>query len=221
MELKSYNTILVSPIYKKNFTTVEAKQNFFADLLQLDVHCSTHLKNIYNFLIKPLIKIIQISLCSIFSFHSFIPYLPCSLKSSDQPSSSSSHLSDLSHQPSSLKLSSPCKAKAVAVTSPSPSRHRRRHSTVLSQALKPFIFFFIISSSHLSASPSPSQLLPAHASAHARRQPTSGQWALFFSSEFFNCCFGLIFLDLVLFCGEKWCCPYVILGKIKKTFVLE
>ena len=229
MELKSYNTILVSLIYKKNSTTVEAKQIFFADLLQLDVHCSTHLKNIYNFLIKPLIKIIQISLCSIFSFHSFIPYLPCSLKSSEasfiffssSPAlSSSSHLSDLSHQPSSLKLSSPCKAKAVAVTSPSPSRHRRRHSTVLSQALKPLIFF---SSSQALISlrrrrqPTPQPVaVPAHARRRRRHQPTSGQCSLFFSSEFFNCCFGLIFLDLVLFCGEKWCCPYVILGKIKK-----
>ena len=173
------------------------------------------------------------SLCSIFSFHSFIPDLPCSLKSSkasfiffsSSPAlSSSSHLFDLSHQPSSLKLSSPCKAKAVAVTSPNPSRRRR--SIVLSQALKPlFLFFFIISSSHLSASPSPTHAVPAHASAHARRrrrcQPTSGQCFLFFSSEFFNCCFGLIFLDLVLFCGEKWCCSHVILDKIKKTFVLE
>ena len=161
-------------------------------------------------------------LWSVFYFFSSSPAL-----------SSSSHLSDLSHQPSSLKLSSPCKAKAVAITSPSPS-HRRR-STVLSQALKPLIFFFIISSfeasyfffiissSHLSASLSPSQPSPSlsPALAHARCQPTSGQCSLFFSSEFFNCCFGLIFLDLVLFCGEKWCCPYVILGKIKKTFVLE
>ena len=110
------------------------------------------------------------SLYSIFSFHSFIPDLPCSLKSSEasfiffssSPAlSSRSHLSDLSHQPSSLKLSSPCKAKAVAVTNPSPSRRRRRCSTVLSQALKP-LFFFIISSSHLSASLSASQPLPAH-----------------------------------------------------------
>ena len=56
-------------------------------------------------------------------------------------------------------------------------------------------------------------------------QSTSGQCSLFFCSEFFNlgvCYFSLIFLGLVLFCGEKWCCPYVILGKIKKkTFVLE
>ena len=38
-------------------------------------------------------------------------------------------------------------------------------------------------------------------------QSTSGQWSLSFCSEFFHlgvCCFGLIFLDLVLFCGEKW-----------------
>ena len=113
--------------------------------------------------------------------------------------------------------------------SPSPAHRRRCRSTVLSQALKP-LFFFIISSSHLSASPSPSQpsplpspahAVPAHACRRRRRQPTSGQCSLLFSSEFFNFCFGLIFLDLVLFCGEKWCCPYVILGKIKKTFVLE
>ena len=46
--------------------------------------------------------------------------------SSSPALSSSSHLSDLSHQLSSLKLSSPCKAKAIAVTSPSPSRRHRQ-----------------------------------------------------------------------------------------------
>ena len=138
MELKSYNTILVSPIYKKNSIAVEAKQIFFADLLQLDVHCSTHLKNIYNFLIKPLIKIIQISLCSIFSFHSFIPYLPCSLKSFEasfiffhhlllshqalispifliSPHLSSSHLPA---KPKPLPSPAPVPAVVVAVTAP-------------------------------------------------------------------------------------------------------
>ena len=123
-----------------------------------------------------------------------------------------SHLSSF-HLPAKPKPS-PSLAPAVVIA-----------STMLSQALKPLIFFFIISSSHLPAKSSPSQPspLPAHASAHARhrRQPTLGQCSLFFSSEFFNCCFVLIFLCLVLFCGEKWCCPYVVLGKIKKTFVLE
>ena len=175
------------------------------------------------------------SLCSIFSFHSFIPYLPCSLKSSEasfiffhhlllshQALISpifliSPHLSS-SHLPAKPKPSSspaPVPAVAVASPSPSPSQHRALSSSETSY------FFFIISSSHLSASPSPSQPLPSLSPAHARHQPTSGQCSLFFSSEFFNCCFGLIFLDLVLFCGENWCCPYVILGKIKKTFVLE
>ena len=93
-----------------------------------------------------------------------------------------------------------------------PSSSLSQHRAVSSS--KASYFFFIISSSHLSASPSPSQPLPSLSPAHARHQPTSGQCSLFFSSEFFNCCFGLIFLDLVLFCGEKWCCPYVILGKI-------
>ena len=65
--------------------------------LFIDVHCSAHLKKIYNFLIKPLIKIIQMSLCSIFSFHSFIPYLPCSLKSSEASFIFFHHLL-LSHQ---------------------------------------------------------------------------------------------------------------------------
>ena len=88
---------------------------------------------------------------------------------------------------------------------------------MLSQALKPLIFFSssqaLISLHHCRR--------PSRRRRRRRRQPTSGQCSLFFSSEFFNCCFGLIFLDLVLFCGEKWCCPYVISGKIKKTFVLE
>ena len=34
VELKSYNAILVPPIYQKKLAAVEAKQNFFADLLQ-------------------------------------------------------------------------------------------------------------------------------------------------------------------------------------------
>ena len=107
---------------------------------------------------------------------------------------------------------------------PLPARRRRRHSTVLSQALKPLIFF---SSSQALISLRRRRRPSRH---RCRRQPTPVAVAvasplqvsaLFFSSEFFNCCFGLIFLDLVLFCGEKWCCSYVILGKIKKTFVLE
>ena len=59
--------------------------------------------------------------------------------------SSSSHLSDLSHQPSSLKLSSPCKAKAIAVTSPSPSRRRRQPVAVAALCclkLWSLLFFF-------------------------------------------------------------------------------
>ena len=120
-------------------------------------------------------------------------------------------------KPKPLPSLAPVPVVAVASPSPSPSQHRALSSSEASY------FFFIISSSHLSASLSPSQPSPSSspAPAHARCQPTSGQCSLFFSSEFFNCCFGLIFLDLVLFCGEKWCCPYVILGKIKKTFVLE
>ena len=122
--------------------------------------------------------------------------------------------------------------------SPSPAHRRRCRSTVLSQALKPL--FFSSSQALISLrrrrrpnrrrcrrQPTPSEPTPqpvadpAHACRRRRRQPTSGQCSLLFSSEFFNFCFGLIFLDLVLFCGEKWCFPYVILGKIKKTFVLE
>ena len=34
VELKSYNAILAPPMYHKSSTVVEAKQNFFADLLQ-------------------------------------------------------------------------------------------------------------------------------------------------------------------------------------------
>ena len=34
VELKNYNAILAPPIYQKSSTAVEAKQNFFADLLQ-------------------------------------------------------------------------------------------------------------------------------------------------------------------------------------------
>ena len=99
--------------------------------------------------------------------------------------SSSSHLSDLSHQPSSLKLSSPCKAKAVAVTSPSPSRRRR--STVLSQALKPLIFF----SSSQALISLRRRRCPSRC--RHRRQPTSSQCSLFFSSEFFKLLFWLNF----------------------------
>ena len=51
--------------------------------LSIDVHCSTHLNFFYFFLFKPLIKILQTSLCSIFYFHYFILDLPCSLKTSE------------------------------------------------------------------------------------------------------------------------------------------
>ena len=54
----------------------------------------------------------------------------------------------------------------------SPAHRRRCRSTVLSQALKP-LFFFIISSSHLSASPSPSQPSPLPSLAHAVRAHAS------------------------------------------------
>ena len=174
-----------------------------------------------------------------FFFHSFIPDLPCSLKSSEASFIFFHHLLDLSHQPS-----SPCKAKAVTVTNPSPSRRRRQPIVVAVAApcsLKLWSLFFFSSSQALISlrrrrhpnrrrcrrQPTPSEptpqpvAVPAHACRRRRRQPTSGQCSLLFSSEFFNFFFGLIFLDLVLFCGEKWCCPYVILGKIKKTFVLE
>ena len=91
------------------------------------------------------------------------------------------------------------------------------------------------SSSHLFHLPAHTIAIPTHTVAVPRhpsprlspRSPspsTSGQCSFFFCSEFFHlgvCCFGLIFLGLVLFCGEMWCCPYVVLGKIKKTFVLE
>ena len=133
------------------------------------------------------------SLYSIFSFHSFIPDLPCSLKSSEASFIFFHHLL-LSHQPSSLRSFSSALISQALISlqsqsrrrhqpqsqpSPSPAHRRRRRSTVLSQALKP-LFFFIISSSHLSASPSPSQPSPlpspahavrAHASAHRRPSP--------------------------------------------------
>ena len=117
---------------------------------------------------------------------------------------SSSHLQATPSQP----LPSPFRA----VPAHTSARRRRSHLSDLSQALI----------SQPSPSPSPSHAIPAHSvPAHASARSTSGQCSLFFCSEFFNCCFGLIFLGLVLFCGEKWCCPYVVLGKIKKTFVLE
>ena len=273
-------------------------------------HCSTYLKNNNNFLFKPLIKIIQTSLCSIFYFHSFILDLPCSLKTSEASlfffhhlklshlshqalispiSLISPHLSSSSHLPTKPKpkLSpspspSPAPAPAVAVprrqlstltslphccrptrssTSPAhtldpfrrnkPLTHLEISALTLSSQTHDKELLLLAAGNHLKLSspckavavpavtvasprrPSPRLSLsssqpmpvsvPAHASAHARRhrQPTSGQCSLFFSNEFFNCCFGLIFLGLVLFCGENWCCPYVVLGKIKKTFVLE
>ena len=102
-------------------------------------------------------------LYSIVSFHSFIPYLSCSLKSSKasfiffhhlllshqalispifliSPHLSSSHLPA---KPKPSPSPAPVPAVAIASSSPSPSpAHRRRHrSTMLSQALKPLIFF--------------------------------------------------------------------------------
>ena len=59
---------------------------------------------------------------------------------------------------------------------------------------------------------------PRHCRPSPRRpsRSTSGQCSLFFCSEFFHLgvwYFGLIFLGLVLFCGEKCYCRYVVLGK--------
>ena len=132
------------------------------------------------------------SLCSIFSFHSFIPDLPCSLKSSEasfiffhhlllshqalispifliNPHLSSSHLPA---KPKRLPSAAPVPAVAVASPSPSSSQHRALSSSEASY------FFFIISSSHLSASslssqpsPSPAHIVPAHASACRRPSP--------------------------------------------------
>ena len=85
---------------------------------------------------------------------------------------------------------------------------------MLSQALKPLIFF----SSSQALISLRRRRCPSRC--RRRRQPTPVASPLQVSAlssflvNFLNCCFGLIFLDLVLFCGEKWCCPYVILGKI-------
>ena len=113
----------------------------------------------------------------------------------------------------------------------SPSLFQSTLISLICQALISLISQALISQ----PTPSPSQPLPMpshtvldHASAHAipahaSTRSTSSQCSLFFCSEFFNlcvCCFGLIFLGLVLFCGEKWCCPYVVLGKIKKNLCI-
>ena len=123
--------------------------------LSIDVHCSTHLKKKKNFLFNSLIKIIQTYLILLF-FYSFFHSKTCRapakplkpfffffhhliklshLSHQALISHQAHHLSDLSHQPSSLiKLSSPYKAKAksvaVAVANPSPSCRRPTPSTL-------------------------------------------------------------------------------------------
>ena len=124
-----------------------------------------------------------------------------------------------------LKLSSLIKLSSLS--SPSP---RRRRPTP-SQPTPSVKLSSLSSSSHLSISqptsspsqptplpslptPSPSHAIPAHAvaapahtSAHAvPADPLQVSALSFFCSEFFHlgvCCFGLIFLGLVLFCGEN------------------
>ena len=187
--------------------------------LSIDVHCSTHLKNNNSFLFKPRIKIIKVLF---FFFHSFILDLTVLKLSSSQALSSSSLLSDLFHQLSSLKLSSPSHVVPVVVAIPahfllshlssshlsssnlqatlSPSPSQPTLISLICQALISLISQALISQ----PTPSPSQpsSSPSHAvPAHASTRSTSGQCSLFFCSEFFNCCFGLIFLGLVLFCG--------------------
>ena len=165
---------------------------------------------------------------SLFFFHSFIPdliVLSQALKTLIFFFSSSQALSSALISQALISLQSrrhPNRRRRVTHAVPAHASARRRcnHLSDLSQAL--------ISQPTPSSSPSPSPSQPSpspspsHAVlAHASARSTSGQCSLFLCSEFFNCCFGLIFLGLVLFCGEKWCCPYVVLGKIKKTFVLE
>ena len=205
---------------------METKQNFFSDLLQ----CTSHL-NFFFILFKPLIKIIQVSPCSLF-FFSFFYSRPHRALSSSEDSyyfffSSSQALSSALISQALISLQSrrhPNRRRRVTHAVPAHASARRHcnHLSDLSQAL--------ISQPTPSSSPSPSPYQPSPSPspspshtvlAHASARSTSGQCSLFFCSEFFNCCFGLIFLGLVLFCGEKWCCPYVVLGKIKKTFVLE
>ena len=134
------------------------------------MHCSTHLKK-KKILFHFLIKIIQTYLILLF-FYSFFHSKTCRapakplkpfffffhhliklshLSHQALISHQAHHLSNLSHQPSSLiKLSSPLKTKAkdAAVAIPSPSRRRPTSSTL---------------NSHLSASP---------LSAHPRPWPT-------------------------------------------------
>ena len=123
-------------------------------------------------------------------------------------------LSSLSLAPISL-ISSHLLAHVVTVAVPAHSHLSHLSSSHLSH----------LSSSHL---PAVAVAIPRRPSPRLNprcpSRSTSGQCSLFFCNEFLNlgvCCFGLIFLGLVLFCGKKWCCPYVVLDKIKKTFVLE
>ena len=74
----------------------------------------------------------------------------------------------------SLQSQSRCRHQPQSQPSSSPAHHCRRRSIVLSQALKP-LFFFIISSSHLSASPSSSQPSPLPSPAHAVRAHASAR----------------------------------------------
>ena len=131
------------------------------------------------------------------------------------------HPSDLSHQPSSLiKLSSPLntKAKAVAVASPSPRRRRCQSQPPMSPSLAPAPAPGVARHSHLSASPLPAHprpcrhrpIFPSNPSSNlavtaapppcSPRRPSPLQVSALFSFlvNFFNCCFGLIFLGLVL-----------------------
>ena len=155
----------------------------YSAYLSIDVHYSTHLKKNTNFLIKPFIKIIQMHCTPSFLFillfqtcHALSKALKCLLfffiisRSLIKLSSLRSFSSALI----SLQSQSRRRHQPQSQPSPSPAHRRRCRSTVLSQALKP-LFFFIISSSHLSASPSPSQPSPAHAvraHASARRRPS-------------------------------------------------
>ena len=112
-----------------------------------------------------------------------------------------------------IKLSSLRSLSSALISKP--RRHRPSPLSSLSSVKLSFL------SSLKLSSPSPRRRHPSPCLSPRSARSTSGQCSLFFCSEFFNCCFGIIFLGLVLFCGEKWCCPYVVLGKIKKAFVLE
>ena len=177
------------------------------------MHCSTRLKK--KNLFKPLIKIIQVLTVLYFFFFSFFYSRPhCAL----------SHHLKLSHQalisPISLisshlqatpSPSQPTFISLICQALISKPRCRRRRPSPLSSLSSVKLSF--LSSLKLS-SPSPRRCHPSPRLSPRSARSTSGQCSLFFCSEFFNCCFGIIFLGLVLFCGEKWCCPYVVLGKI-------